>query len=359
MNSQAVSQVSRTGDRTRTPSGSSKRVLLAAAGLAVLAPAALAGGRSAWGVSVGVASGGTFVGGSYRSGGFYGGRGYCPPAPVCAPRPYCAPVARPYWGGGWGGWGPRPYYGGWRPYCPPPVAVCPPPVIVPPTPVCVTSSPSWSVGVGVAGSNGAGFVSYSSAPAIVASPVPVYTTPVVTPVVYSAPAQVVTFTNPNPTTVIETSPPAQTQVVQQAAPQPAPQPVAQQAPATVFQSSGASGVLERGSSPASVISVVRAETGDARAQAAEAYLGRTPGQAWPVQIEGIQESGGVKEIRCRAIDSLSNGYKPTIIVRGAGESNLPPRQARGFVTGRIVAISVDDPAYPGGLIVIDEGWVKW
>ena len=76
-------------------------------------------------------------------------------------------------------------------------------------------------------------------------------------------------------------------------------------------------------------------------------------------FEGVQDVGGAKEIRCRPIDSLSNGYKPTIIVRGAGDSNTPPRQSRGFVTGRVVAIGVDDPAYPGGLIVIDDGWVKW
>ncbi|MBX3379837.1 MAG: hypothetical protein KF805_07060 [Phycisphaeraceae bacterium] len=367
MNSQFVPKVSRTGDRSRNSrTSSTTRVLLACAGLAVLAPLAIAGGGrgggggnwgggnggTRWGVSVGVASGGTFVGGSY-SNGFYGGggRGYCAPVrPFCGPvvRPYCPPAfyGRPAYVGG--------FYSGYRSYCAPVVAPCVPaylpPVYVAPSSY-VVNQPSVSVGLGIAGSNGGGFFSYSSSPVVTTS----YSAPVYAaaqPVVYSPPSQVVTFVNPNPT-IVETSAP-QAQVAQQSAP-----PAQQQGPATVFRSGGASGALDRAQTPTSIISVVKAESGDARADAAESFLGRTPSQAWPVTFEGIQEVGGVKEIRCRTIDSLSSGYKPTIIVRGAGDSNMPPRQARGFVTGRVAAISVDDPAYPGGLIVIDDSWIKW
>lgn len=226
--------------------------------------------------------------------------------------------------------------------------VAPSPVFVS-SPSYVVSQPSLSVGLGVAGSNGAGFVSYTSAPAI--SETVYASAPVVQPVVYSAPSQVVTFVNPNPAPVVQASAPVQQQApaVQQTQP----------SPATVFTSTAASGVMDRGQSPASMISILRSETGDARATAAESFLGKTPAQAWPVTFEGVQETGGVREVRCRPIDSLSNGYRPTIIVRGTGDSNTPPRQGRGFVTGRISAISVDDPAYPGGLIVIDDGWLKW
>lgn len=365
MNSHVGSEVFRTGDRTRKPSGSSTgRVLLACAGLALLASPAFAGGwgggrnwsgnggnwnrgGTSWGVSVGVSNGGSFVGGSYSSG-FYGGRGWCPP-----PRPFCGPVVRPYCPPAFYGrpyWGPRPIA-----YCPPviaPVTYLPPVVVAPNT--YFVDRPAVSVGVGVAGNNGGGFFSYSSAPSVAAVTDTVYASaPAVQPVVYaSAPSQVVTFVNPNPTTVVQTSAPVPQQdapVVQQAAP----------APATVFQSMGASGVLDRSQSPASMVSVIRAETGDARATAAESFLGKTPAQAWPVTFEGVQETGGMKEVRCRPIDSLSNGYRPTIIVRGAGDSSMPPRQGRGFVTGRIASISVDDPAYPGGLIVIEDGWLKW
>ncbi|MBL8874530.1 MAG: hypothetical protein JNM86_01905 [Phycisphaerae bacterium] len=373
MNSHNGSEVFRTGDRTRTPIGSSTgRVLLACAGLAMLAPIAFAGGRgggnwngggggggnwnggggnwnrggTSWGVSVGVSNGGSFVGGSYSSG-FYGGRGWCPP-----PRPYCGPIVRPYCAPAFYGrpyWGPRPFA-----YCPPviaPVTYLPPVVVAPNT--YLVDRPAVSVGVGVAGSNGGGFFSYSSAPSVTVTDTVYAAAPAVQPVVYaSAPSQVVTFVNPNPTTTVVQAPaPVQQapQVAQPSAP----------APATVFQSMGAGGTLDRSQSPASIVSVIRAETGDARATAAELFLGKTPAQAWPVTFEGVQETGGVKEVRCRPIDSLSNGYRPTIIVRGAGDSNMPPRQGRGFVTGRIVAISVDDPAYPGGLIVIDDGWLKW
>jgi hypothetical protein len=219
--------------------------------------------------------------------------------------------------------------------------------------------PAVSFGVGVAGSNGAGYFSYASAPAVTTTySEQVYTAPIVQPVVYSAPSQVVTFVNPNPTTIVQTSAP-QTQVIQQAAPSVQQQQPPQAGPSTVFQSAGAGGVIDRNQNPASIISVIRAESGDARASVAESFLGKTPAQAWPVTFEGVQETGGVREIRCRPVDSLSNGYKPTIIVRGTGDSNTPPRQGRGFVTGRVVAISVDDPAYPGGLIVIDDGWLKW
>lgn len=213
--------------------------------------------------------------------------------------------------------------------------------------------PAVSVGFGVAGSGGGGFVSYTSAPSVAVSETVYAAAPIAQPVVYSAAPQVVTFVNPNPTTVIQTSAPVQQAAPQQVVQQPVP------GPSTVFQSTGAAGVLDRGQSPASMISVIRAESGDGRAAAAESFLGKTPAQAWPVTFEGVNETGGVKEIRCRPIDSLSNGYRPTIIVRGSGDSNVPPRQGRGFVTGRIAAISVDDPAYPGGLIVIDDGWVKW
>jgi len=230
-----------------------------------------------------------------------------------------------------------------------PVIVAPSPVFVS-SPSYVVSQPSLSVGLGVAGSNGAGFVSYSSAPVI--SETVYASAPVAQPVVYSAPSQVVTFVNPNPTTIVQTSVP-QPQAIQQPVQQPQP------GPTTVFQSAGASGVMDRSQSPASIISVIRAESGDARANAAESFLGRTPAQAWPVTFEGVQENGGVREIRCRPIDSLSSGYRPTIIVRGTGDSNTPPRQGRGFVTGRVASITVDDPAYPGGLIVLDDGWLKW
>lgn len=363
MNSHVGSEMFRSGDRTRKPSGSSPtRVLFAAAGLALLAPLALAGGRggnwgggggnggngnrggTSWGVSVGVSNGGSFVGGSYSSG-FYGGRGWCPP-----PRPYCAPIVRPYCPPAFYG---RPYWG-YRPYayCPPVIApVAPvylPPVVVAPNTYLV-DRPSVSVGVGVAGSNGGGFFSYSSAPAVATVTDTVYAAaPVAQPVVYSAPSQVVTFVNPNPTVVEKVDP--QPQAVQQSV---------VQAPATVYQSAGASGVLERGQTPVAIINILKTQTGDTRADLAESFLGKTPSQAWPVTFEGIQDVGGVREIRCRPIDSLNSGYKPTIIVRGAGGSNTPPRQARGFVTGRIASISVDDPAYPGGLIVIDDSFVKW
>ena len=373
MNSQLGSESFETGNRTRTSRGSSAgRVLALCAGLALLAPIAFAGGGrgggwnggggnwggggnnwggsrgggTSWGVSVGVSNGGSFVGGSYSSG-FYGGRGWCPP-----PRPFCAPIARPYCAPAFYG---RPGWGWGRPYCAPvfapavPVIVAPSPVFVS-SPSYVVSQPSLSVGLGVAGSNGAGFVSYSSAPVI--SETVYASAPVAQPVVYSAPSQVVTFVNPNPTTIVQTSAP-QPQAIQQPVQQPQP------GPTTVFQSAGASGVMDRSQSPASIISVIRAESGDARANAAESFLGRTPAQAWPVTFEGVQENGGVREIRCRPIDSLSSGYRPTIIVRGTGDSNTPPRQGRGFVTGRVASITVDDPAYPGGLIVLDDGWLKW
>lgn len=367
MNSQV--EVFRSGESTRKPNGSSTgRVLLACAGMALIAPLALAGGRTSWGVSVGVASGGTFVGGSYSSG-FYGGRGYCGPgwggrgwggAGYCAPvaRPFCAPVApafcapvvRPYCGPSFYS---RPYY--YRPVCAPVVvpAYLPPVVVAPNT--YLVDRPAVSVGVGVAGSGGAGYFSYASSPVVTTSVTDqVYSAPAVQPVAYSAPSQVVTFVNPNPTTVIQTSAPQQ--------PPPQQAPVVQQSQAsatTVFQSAGASGMMDRGQTATSIVSIVKAEQGDARANAAESFLGKTPAQAWAVTFEGVQEVGGVKEIRCRPIDSLSSGYKPTIIVRGTGDSNTPPRQSRGFVTGRLAAISVDDPAYPGGLIVIDDGWLKW
>jgi len=371
MNSQLGSKSFETGHRTRVSRGSaSGRILLACAGLALLAPIAFAGGGgrygggnwngggknwgssggTRWGVSVGVSNGGSFVGGSYSNGFYGGGRGWCPP-----PRPYCGPIARRYWGPGFYG---RPYYAAYRPYCPPVFA----PAYLPPVVVAqntyLVDRPAVSFGVGVAGSNGAGYFSYASAPAVTTSYTQqVYAAPVVQPVVYSAPSQVVTFVNPNPTTIVQTSAP-EPQVIQQSAPVAQQQPQ-QPAPATVFQSAGVAGVIDRAQNPASIISIVRSESGDARASAAESFLGKTPAQAWPVTFEGVQETGGVREIRCRPVDSLSNGYKPTIIVRGTGDSNTPPRQGRGFVTGRVVAISVDDPAYPGGLIVMDDGWLKW
>lgn len=117
--------------------------------------------------------------------------------------------------------------------------------------------------------------------------------------------------------------------------------------------------MDKATTPSAMISVIRAESGDARSQAAEFYLGKTPPQSWSVTFEGVQESGGVKEVRCRAAEPLSSGYYPTIIVRGAGDSNNPPRQSRGKVTGRVASITIDDPAYPGGLIVLDDGWLKW
>lgn len=378
MNSQIGSKTFRTGDCTRTPRGNSTRSVLVAAlaagaGLMLGAAGAEAGGGrgGGWagggggyrgggygggygggtrvGVSVGVSTGSGFIGGSYSNGFYGGGRGWCPP-----PRAYCPPpVVRPYCGPGFYGYG-RPYAGFYgRPYCPPVFAApCPTPLYLPPVYVAqntyLQDRPSVSFGLGVAGGSGAGFVSYTSAPAVTTYTNTVYASPA--PVVYTAPAPSVTIVNSNPAP----------QAVQMSSPAPQPtytQPAPQ--PTTVYQSSGVSGTMDKATTPAAMISLIRSESGDARSQAAEFYLGKTPPQAWGVMFEGVQETGGVKEIRCRATDALSNGYKPTIIVRGAGDSNTPPRQARGMVTGRIASISIDDPAYPGGLIVIDDGWLKW
>ncbi len=61
----------------------------------------------------------------------------------------------------------------------------------------------------------------------------------------------------------------------------------------------------------------------------------------------------------RAIEALENGYRPTILIRGAGDSKDPPKGFIGKAMGRIASVSVDDANYPGGVIIIDDGFVKW
>lgn len=343
MKSQVASEVSRTGGCLRA--------LMFAALAGSLAQPALAGGRTSFSFSTWTSSGSCGSGYGY---GFGHRPIYTPVYPVH--RPVYRPVYRPIH---------QPIYQ--------PVVACPPPVVV--KPVCpepvvygtsfgtsYRTSYRTSVTTFVGDDRCDDVVvaprrydphwrSWDSAPArtiVVSSP---------QPVVVSQPPVIVQ----QPPTVVQQAP----IVVQQPAPvviqQPAPiiEQTVFKGPVTVYQASGFTGTMDKGVSPNSIIAELRRLDGDARAQRAEDFLGRTLTEAWGVLFEGVQEVGGVREIRARGLETLSSGYKPTILVRGSGQSNVPPRRIQGQVTGRVVSISVDDPAYPGGIIVVDDAFVKW
>jgi hypothetical protein len=130
-------------------------------------------------------------------------------------------------------------------------------------------------------------------------------------------------------------------------------------PATVYRASNISGTMEQGVSPTQIVREIRSQAGDSRSEKAEQFLGKILTQAWDVKFEGVQVVGGVREIRARATEALENGYRPTILIRGAGESKDPPKGFIGKAMGRIASVSVDDANYPGGVIIIDDGFVKW
>ena len=361
MSRQVGSEVSRTGGRTRAPRETvPSRVLFlgVVAGLAAFAGSASAGSRSSFSFSVSSGD-------------------------VCGPRP------------GWGYSGYRGYDRGWsRPVyvapCPPPrpvyvsrpvyVAPCPPPVVVAP-PVCYdtprvsyasyssySSSHSYYGGSSVrtfygTGSSGDVDVVYArpvsrgphwkdwdSAPARVVENVTVIQRPVVER------QSVVTYVS---------TPRTEERVIERTIVQ---QPIIEQKvevnevvapPATVYRASNTNGTMEQGVSPTQIVREIRSQAGDARGEKAEQFLGKTLTQAWDVKFEGVQEVGGVREIRARATEALENGYRPTILIRGAGDSKDPPKGFIGKAMGRIASVSVDDANYPGGVIIIDDGFVKW
>lgn len=358
MNRQVGSEVSRTGGRTRAPRETvPSRVLILGviAGLAAFAGSASAGSRSSFSFSV---SSGDSCGPRPGWGGYRGGhhtsyrgydRGWSRPvyvAPCPPPRPVY--VSRPVY-----------------------VAPCPPPVIVTP-PICydtprvsVASYSSYSSGSGVRTFYGTGssdvvyarpvsnaphWRDWDSAPARVVEKVTVVERPVVEK------QTVVTYVS---------TPRAEERVVERTIVQ---QPIIEQKievkevvapPATVYRASNISGTMEQGVSPTQIVREIRSQAGDARGEKAEQFLGKTITQPWEVKFEGVQEVGGVREIRCRAIESLENGYRPTILIRGAGDSKDPPKGFIGKAMGRIASVSVDDANYPGGVIIIDDGFVKW
>lgn len=367
MNRQVGSEVSRTGGRTRAPRETvPSRVLLlgVVAGLAAFAGSASAGSRSSFSFSI---SSGDSCG--PRSSWGYSG------------------YQSSYHGGSRGGY--RGYDRGWsRPVyvapCPPPrpvfvsrpvyVAPCPPPVIVTP-PVCydtprvsVASYSTYSRGSSVRTFYGTGsscdtdvvyarpathaphWRDWDSAPARVVENVTVVQQPVVER------QSVVTYVG---------TPRTEERVIERTIVQ---QPVIEQKvevtevvapPATVYRASNISGTMEQGVSPTQIVREIRSQAGESRSEKAEQFLGKTITQPWDVKFEGVQEVGGVREIRCRATEALENGYRPTILIRGAGDSKDPPKGFIGKAMGRIASVSVDDANYPGGVIIIDDGFVKW
>lgn len=367
MNRQVGSEVSRTGGRTRAPRETvPSRVLLlgVVAGLAAFAGSASAGSRSSFSFSI-------------------------------SNRDSCGP--RPGWGysgysGGYGG-GYRGHDRGWsRPVyvapCPPPrpvyvsrpiyVAPCPPPVVIAP-PVCYDtprvsySSVSYSDRSYYGGSSVRTFYGTGSS---YSSDV-VYARPVTNAPHWrdwdSAPARVVENVTVVQQPVVERqsvvtyvgTPRTEERVIERTIVQ---QPIIEQKvevqeivapPATVYRASNISGTMEQGVSPTQIVREIRSQAGDSRSEKAEQFLGKTITQPWDVKFEGVQEIGGVREIRCRATEALENGYRPTILIRGAGDSKDPPKGFIGKAMGRIASVSVDDANYPGGVIIIDDGFVKW
>lgn len=350
MNRQVGSEVSRTGGRTRAPRETvPSRVLLlgVVAGLAAFAGSASAGSRSSFSFSI-----------SNRD--------------SCGPRP------------GWGYNGYRGHDRGWsRPVyvapCPPVyvsrpvyVAPCPPPVVVAP-PACYDTPRVSYTSVSYSGSQVRTFYGSGSS----CSTDVVYARPATYAPHWrdwdSAPARVVENVTVVQQPVVERqsvvtyvgTPRTEERVIERTIVQ---QPIIEQKvevkevvapPATVYRASNISGTMEQGVSPTQIVREIRSQAGDARGEKAEQFLGKTITQPWDVKFEGVQETGGVREIRCRATEALENGYRPTILIRGAGDSKDPPKGFIGKAMGRIASVSVDDANYPGGVIIIDDGFVKW
>jgi len=132
---------------------------------------------------------------------------------------------------------------------------------------------------------------------------------------------------------------------------------------TYYEASDVGGVLNFDETPITLVAEMRGVYGDARANLAGEILGRTPAVPWDVVFEGVQErklGAGelVRELRARSIAVDVNGYSPTIILRGYNGAT-PPLLRQGLLTGRLSQICVDDPAYPGGYILLEDGAVKW
>lgn len=138
----------------------------------------------------------------------------------------------------------------------------------------------------------------------------------------------------------------------------APEPVFSPTP-TYYRATDIGGVLGFEDEPGTLVAELRALSGDARGARAEDILGRTPAQPWSVTFEGVQERGGVRELRARAVAADSRGYRPTVILRSFPEMGRLPIGRVGRVTGRLVEVCVDDPAYPGGYLVLEDGAMQW
>jgi hypothetical protein len=132
---------------------------------------------------------------------------------------------------------------------------------------------------------------------------------------------------------------------------------AMEEPIVVYGASGPNGELRWSDTAASIVNDVLYSTD--RARAAQRYLGRSIQGAWEVTLESKQDVGRGVELVCRAITPAANGEPPTIIVnvpRAVGD--LEPGR-RLSVTGRLMELSVNDPQFAGGLLVLDEGDVSW
>jgi hypothetical protein len=125
---------------------------------------------------------------------------------------------------------------------------------------------------------------------------------------------------------------------------------------TVYRSNRDNGAMAWSDTAASIVNTMVYSTD--RAKTAQQYLGRTPTGAWEVMFQSSNEYKGGTELVGTGITPTGSGQQPTIIVHMTGNASGFTAGERLSVTGRLTEVSVDDPDYPGGMLLLENGNVS-
>jgi len=129
--------------------------------------------------------------------------------------------------------------------------------------------------------------------------------------------------------------------------------------ATVFRATQDQGPMDWSVTATSIINAVMSAAPNQRARTAAKFLGRTPVGAWEVTVEDAPLEGQTGQMMCRSAVETQGGQRPILLIRTVGAVGGLERGQSLRIRGRLVELCVDDPSYPGGLLVLEDADVSW
>ncbi len=125
----------------------------------------------------------------------------------------------------------------------------------------------------------------------------------------------------------------------------------------VYRSTGDQGALAWSETPGGIVNHMLSS--DTRQEDSQRFLGKVLAGGWEATFESQRATAEGAELVCRGATAAGTGVRPTIIVQVSRTVAGLEAGQRVSVIGRLTALSVSDPQYAGGMLVLSDGDVSW